>query len=133
MLNFYRKFLCGAAGVLAPLTDALRGPGKSIIWSLALDSSFRHAKDLLASVPELAHLRPGAQISLAVDAFDSHVGSVLQQLLDGSWAPLAFFSKKLSVAEQKYSAFNRELFAPFFSLLHFGFLLEVRAFTITNL
>ena len=92
MLNFYKKFLHGAAGVLAPLTEALRGPGKSLIWSPALDSAFRHAKYLLALVPELVHPRPGAQISLAVDAFNSHIGFVLQQLLDGSWAPLAFFS-----------------------------------------
>ena len=61
------------------------------------------------SVPELVHPRPGAPISLAVDASDSYVGSVLQQLLDGSWAPLAFFSMKLSDAEQKYFAFDREL------------------------
>ena len=32
MLNFYRKFLCRAAGVLTPLTDALRSPGKSLSW-----------------------------------------------------------------------------------------------------
>ena len=55
----------------------------------------RGAKDLLTSVPELVHPRPGAQVSLAIDASDSHVGSILQQLLDGSWAPLAFFSKKI--------------------------------------
>ena len=85
MLNFYRKFLCGAAGVLAPLMDALKGPGKSLTWSPPLDSAFRHANYLLTSVLELVHTHPGAQISLAVDASDSHVGLVLQQLLDGSW------------------------------------------------
>ena len=95
MLNFYQQFLCGAASVLAPLTDALRGPGKSLTWSPAVDSAFCRAKNLLASVPELVHPPPGAQISLAIDASDSHVGSILQQLLDGSWAPLAFFSKKI--------------------------------------
>ena len=59
ILNFYGKFLCRAAGVLAPLPDALRGPRKSLIWSPVLDSAFRHAKDLLALVPELVHPRPG--------------------------------------------------------------------------
>ena len=101
MLNFYRKFLHSAAVVPAPLTDTLKGPGKSLAWSRALDSTFRHAKNILASVPELVNPLPGAQISLAVDASDSHVGYVLQQLLDGSWAPMAFFFNKLSVAEQK--------------------------------
>ena len=105
-------------------------PGKSLTWSPALDSAFRRAKALLAAVLELIHPRPGAQISLAVDASDSHVGSVLQQFLDGFWAPLAFFSKKLSVAERKYSVFNRELLAAYSSLRCFRFLLEGRDFTI---
>ena len=87
MLNFYRKFLHKAAGVLAPLKGALKGSGKSLTWSLALDSTFQRAKDLLALVPELFHPRPDTSISLAVDASDSHIGSVLQQLLDGSSAP----------------------------------------------
>ena len=75
------------------------------------------------------HPRPGAQISLAVDASESHVGSILQQLLDGSWAPLAFVSKKLSVAEHKYFVFDMELLAAYSSLRHYRFLLEGRAFT----
>ena len=33
MVNFYRKFLRSAAQVLAPLTDALKGPGKAICWT----------------------------------------------------------------------------------------------------
>ena len=68
MLNFYRKFICGAAGVLDPLMDSLKGPGKSLTWSPALDSPFCRAKNLLASVPELMHPCPGAQISLVTDA-----------------------------------------------------------------
>ena len=50
MLNFYRKFLLGGAGVLDPLKDALKGPGKSLTWSKALDSTSPRAKDLLASI-----------------------------------------------------------------------------------
>ena len=37
MLNFFRKILRGADGVLASLTDALKGPGKSLAWSPTLD------------------------------------------------------------------------------------------------
>ena len=94
--SFYRKFVCGAACVLAPLRDALKGPGKSLTWSQALDSPFSYAKDLLAAVPELVHPCLGAQISLAVNTSFSHMVYVLMQLLDGSWAPLVFFSKKMS-------------------------------------
>ena len=91
MINFYRKFLQGTARVLAPFTDVLKGPGKCLSWSPALDSAFTRAKGLLSSVPELVHPQPDAPISLSVDASDTHLGAVLQQLLDGSWAPLVFY------------------------------------------
>ena len=55
MVNFYRKFLLGAARVLAPLTDALKGSSKSLTWTPLLNTAFRHAKNLLIKVPELAH------------------------------------------------------------------------------
>ena len=47
MVNFYRKFLHSAAQVLAPLTDALKGPGKTISWIPIMDSAFSRAKRLL--------------------------------------------------------------------------------------
>ena len=116
MINFNRKFLHGA--------------GKSLTWSPVLDSAFARAKDLLSSVPELVHPRPDALVSLAVDAFDTHLGAVHQQLLNGSWAPLSFYSRKLSDAEKKYSTFDHELLAAYSSLRHFRFRLEGRDFTI---
>ena len=67
-------------------------------------------------------------MSLAVDASDTHLGAVLQQLLDGSWAPLSFNSRKLSDTEKKYSAFDRDFLAAYSS--HFLFMLEGRDFTI---
>ena len=109
MINFYRKFLRGAARVLAPLTDALKGPGKSITWSSNLEVAFRHAKDLIIRVPELIHPHSLAPISLAVDASDSHMGAVLQQRVVEAWFPLAFFSRKLSDTEKRYFAFATEL------------------------
>ena len=33
----------GAARVLAPLTDALKGPGKTLTWTPDLEAAFRHA------------------------------------------------------------------------------------------
>ena len=113
IINFYRKFLRGAARVLAPLTDALKGPGKTLTWTPDLKAAFGHAKDLLIKVPELTHPSPSAPISIAVDSSDSHVGAVLQQRIHDAWAPLAFFSRKLSEAEKKYSAFDRELLSSY--------------------
>ena len=130
MINFYRRFLRSAAKVLAPLTNALKGPGKSLKWTPNLDSAFSAAKSLLSAVPVLTHPVPGAAISLAVDASDSHVGAVLQQKLHESWAPIFFFSKKLSSAESKYSAFDRELLAAYSSFCHFHFFFKACEFIL---
>ena len=111
---------------LSPLMDALNGSGKSLSWSPALDSVFTRAKDLLYSVPELMHPQPDGPISLSVDASESHLGAVLQQLLDSSWALLAFYFKKNSDAEKKYSAFDRELLTAYSPLHHIRFMLEGR-------
>ena len=45
--------------------------------------------------------------------------------MNNSWQPLAFFSRQLRPAEQRYSTFDRELLA----IRHFRFFLEGRPFT----
>ncbi len=128
MINFYRRFLPGIAGTLQPLTDLLRGNPKTLVWSESANAAFVAGKAALASCTKLVHPTPGATISLAVDASDTHVGAVLQQLANGSWLPLAFFSRKLSTPELKYSTFDRELLATFAAIRHFRFVLEGRNF-----
>jgi len=130
ILNFYRRFIKAAAGLLRPLTEALKGKSSTLTWDLEMNQSFAAAKSILANVPTLVHPDPSARISLSVDASGSHVGAVLQQEVSGSWAPLAFYSKKLSAPECKYSAFDRELFAAYSSLRHFRFMLEGRQFIL---
>nr|VZI48069.1 unnamed protein product [Spirometra erinaceieuropaei] len=74
--------------------------------------------------------RPKAPLSLMVDASTVAVGAVLQQHINDSTRPLAFFSKKLSLAETRYSTFGRELLAIYLAVKHFGHFLEGRDFTI---
>ena len=65
-----------------------------------------------------------------VDASDFAVGGALHQLVDGSWEPMAFYSKRLQPAEERYSTFGRELLAMYQAVRHFRYHLEGRAFTI---
>ncbi|EFN71769.1 Uncharacterized protein F44E2.2, partial [Camponotus floridanus] len=64
------------------------------------------------------------------DASDSSVGAALQQRGEDGWEPLAFFSKKLSPTEEKYSAFDRELLAIYLAVKHFRHMVEARNFII---
>ena len=99
-------------------------------WTAEMDSAFPEAKRALATASLLVNPLPSATLALAVDASATHVGAVLQQFVDKSWAPLAFFSRKLSETEMRYSTFDRELLAAFLAIRHFRFLLEGREFQL---
>jgi transposase InsO family protein len=134
LFNFYRRFVRDAAGIIKPLTDALKG-GKSgtaaVEWSPPLQAAFKAAKCALANLCHLEHPAAAAELSIATDASATHIGGVLQQRRPGGhWRPLGFFSAKLDSAQQRYSAFDRELLAVFFTIRHFRCMLEGRRFTI---
>jgi cytoskeleton-associated protein 5 len=90
-VNFYRRFIGGAAKILTPLTDALRGGGKgstAIGWDPLKEEAFQAAKNALASAATLAHPAPSAELGLMVDASSTHVGASLQQRQGGgAWEP----------------------------------------------
>ena len=64
------------------------------------------------------------------DASEIAVGAVLQQFIDNRWQPLAYFSKSLTPAETRYSAFDRELLAIYLAIKHFQYFVEGRQFYI---
>jgi hypothetical protein len=130
MMNFYRRFLPGIAGTLRPLTAALAGNPKDLLWSPAMVTAFAAAKAALIAAVPLAHPLPGAVLALATDASDTHVGAVLQQQVGRYWQPLGFFSKKLSKSEVNYSTFDRELLATVSGIKHFRSHLEGRPFQL---
>jgi len=133
MVNFYRRFLPAAARVLRPLTDSLKGGQKGTLeWTEEMQRAFEDSKQAIYNAVELGHPDPQAEISLAVDASETHVGAVLQQSARGQTRPLAFFSAKLDQAQKKYSAFDRELLAVYLGIRHFKWILEGRTFHVLS-
>ena len=115
---------------LPPLTTELKGGKKTLEWSPHLDAAFNKSKQVLKNAVPLAHPAPDAAIAVATDASDTHIGGVLNQQVRGSWQPLGFFSRKLNVAEIKYSTFDRELLAAAQTIRHFRHMLEGRDFQL---
>ncbi|BHF80219.1 hypothetical protein SprV_0702334300 [Sparganum proliferum] len=130
MVNFYRRFLPNCADTILPLTSLLSGSKHTFELTPAALTSFEQVRTLLADATLLTHFHADAPISLMVDASNVAVGAVLQQSLPDSTVPLAFFSRKLSKAETRYSTFGRELLAAYLTVRHFRHLLEGREFTI---
>ena len=77
----------------------------------------------------LEHPTIGCKLAITVDASDFTVGGSLDQFCNGSWHPLAFFSKKFTTAERKYATFDRELLALYLGIKQFRHYVEGRSFT----
>jgi len=133
-MNFYRRFVPGAARDQAALNEALKGPktkGKMpITWTSEMEQAFNRCKDSLSQAAILAHPDPGAELAVTTDASNIAIGAVIHQRSDKGWQPLAFFSKKLNNAQVKYSPYDRELLAIYMTIKHFRHLVEGRRFVI---
>ena len=82
MLNVYRRFIRGAAGVLKPLTDALCGAGgkaAKVEWSPQMLQAFEGSKQQMVAVTHLANPGKKAKLALSVDASGTHVRAALQR------------------------------------------------------
>ena len=144
LYNFYRRCIPKAAHILAPLNKFLEGiknsknnkkrsdktSEKVIQWTEEAEQSFSDAKKALANATLLCHPIPGAQLSLSIDASDRAIGGSLMQLNQNMWEPIAFVSVKLTKTQQKWSTYDRELYAMYTSVKRLRHMLEGRKFTI---
>ena len=56
MVNFYRRFLQGAAALLKPLTNSLKGaPKGNLMWTEEMAAAFEASKAAMVNEVELAH------------------------------------------------------------------------------
>ena len=140
MANYHHRFIPYCAAKLTPvnnlLTDANEGHTRlspesnfELKWNDGADSAFMESKQILANATLLVHPDPSAQLNITCDASDFSIGGVLQQYINNVLQPLLFFSKKLSPAETRYSAFDRELLAVYATIRHFRHNLESRNFS----
>uniref|UniRef100_A0A8C6KLF6 Gypsy retrotransposon integrase-like protein 1 n=1 Tax=Nothobranchius furzeri TaxID=105023 RepID=A0A8C6KLF6_NOTFU len=110
--NFYRRFIRNYSQIASPLTK-LTSTKRTFVWTPEADTAFLELKTRFSQAPVLSRPDPTLQFTVEVDASDSGVGAVLSQRSpsDNLLHPCAFFSKKLSPAEQNYDVGDRELLA----------------------
>lgn len=133
MLNFYRRFLPQAAEIQAPLHALLTGSVKGtqpITLTGETLAAFEACKDSLSNAALLAHPDCSAKLAVVTDASDKAIGAVLQQFKEDAWQPLAFFSRRLSPSQVKYSPYDRELLAIYEAIKYFRHMLEARHFIV---
>ncbi|KAL0150983.1 hypothetical protein M9458_053710 [Cirrhinus mrigala] len=111
--NFYRRFIQNYSSITAPLISLLKGKPRTITWNPAAHEAFKQLKKIFSTAPLLRHPDPQRPFTVEVDASTTGVGAVLSQAVGESSLlhPCAYYSRKLSPAEQNYDVGNRELLA----------------------
>ena len=87
-------------------------------------------KAQLIAPPVLAHFHPSSPALLTCDASNYAVGAVLSQLHNGMERPIAFASRALNSAEQKYSVGEREALACVWACERWHMYVYGRSFTL---
>ncbi len=119
MANFYRRFIPHCAEIMSPLSALVSVVRNPLHLTDVQMAAVARLKEMLASVAVLAHPSPGAQLSLMGDASTVPAGATSQQGDVDDPRPLAFFSRKFTATERRYSTFGRELLAAYLSVKHF--------------
>lgn len=128
MINYYRRCLPHASDLQIKLLSLVCNQKSNTLinWTEEARTAFQACKDNLSTITMLAHPSSNAQLAIFADSSSSTVGASLQQLVDGIWEPLGFFSKKMTTAQAKWPIFYKELFAVFSAIKHFRHFVEAQ-------
>ena len=133
LVNFYHRFLPHCADLMQPLLALLtwaKTKSQTLNWNDDALAAFIATKEALAQASLLSYPKAHAPTCLMTDASNAAVGAVLHQYVDGSWHPISLFSRKMTPAETRYSACDRELMAVYLAIKHFRHFLEGRLFHV---
>lgn len=129
--GFYRRFIKNYSKIVRPLTELTKGyaPVRSkqkVVtkgkyyqelepfgerWTEECTEAFHTIIHCLTHTPVLAYADPSKQYILHVDASLQGLGAVLNQEYPEGLRPIAFASRKLSTAEQRYPIHQLEFLA----------------------
>ena len=110
--NFYRRFIQGYSSITAALTR-LTSTKVRFCWDQKAKEAFQELWRRFTTAPILIHPDSEKQLIVEVDTSNVGVGAILSQLSagDNKVHPCAFYSHRLSLAEQNFDIGNKELLA----------------------
>jgi len=131
LVGYYREFIPQFASYSTHLTEATRKSSPElVVWTDALQKEFSYLKSCLCVDPCLVLPLPSDSFTLQTDASGVGIGSVLTVTRNGSEHPVAYFSRKLTPAEQNYTVTELEGLAVVASIQHFEVYLYGTIFTV---
>ena len=116
--GYYRRFVPDYSTVAQPLVHLL-GKDCKFQWTTSCQDAFKALRALLIKAPVLAFPKEDLPYIVDTDASDYGIGGVLSQNIEGTEHVIAYNSKSLNPAQQKYCTTRRELLAGVATLDHF--------------
>ena len=109
--SYYRAFIPEFATLTAPLTQLLKTTPRWE-WTEEAGKAMRETKQALRNSCERHAWDADREDRVTTDASGVGIGTTFEQRVEGvGWAPVAFWSRKLSEAERRYSATDQEWLA----------------------
>ena len=115
--NYNRKFIKNYSALAQPLIKLTR-KDQSFEWTQEQQTAFQKLKEASVQAPTLKMFDEGKPIQIETDASDLAIGACLTQEHEGQRHPVAYFSRKLTPAEQNYDIHDKELLAIVAALRH---------------
>ena len=116
--GYYRRFVPDYSMVAQALVHLL-GKDCKFEWSTACQDAFEALRALLIKAPVFAFPKEDLPYIVDTDASDYGIGGVLSQNIKGTEYVIAYYSKSLNPAQQKYCTTKHELLAVVSTLDHF--------------
>ncbi|GBM97791.1 Retrovirus-related Pol polyprotein from transposon 297 [Araneus ventricosus] len=121
LASYYRDYIPNFSEIVLPLTDLTKRKVSNILpWSIEAEEAFVKIKDELFRMPTLHTPDISRPFWLYTDASATAIGACLAQHDDvGKELPIAFFSKKLTPTQMKWSTIEKEAFCVLEALKKF--------------
>src|ERR1700694_571882 len=133
LCNYVRTFCHHASDVAEPLNRLLK---KDVPFEMGPDQimAFEEMKKLATTAPVLAFFVPGRPTEVETNASRNATGGLILQLQEnGTWKPVGYFSKTMTLTERAYPIKDRELLAVVQTLEHYEHeLLGTKFFVVTD-
>ena len=119
LANYFSEYVPNYAALAGPLTsklqlkrdDGKKGSQKPLKWDPHEIKAFEALKEALVSQLELFQIQVDKPFVLESDASNYAIGAVLQQQVGEKWVPVAFFSRKLTGSQKRWTPREQETYA----------------------